>query len=264
MERLRRERAATEAARQHAARLGELERAKTEFLNLASHELRGPLAIARGYVSMLLDGSLSAEAFAKFAPIVEWKLSQIELLVQKMLETARLEYDQLTVSMEELDIRSLVDEQVEAAKPMLTPAHELRVSTDPGAPVLVRGDRDRLATVVLNLIDNAIKYSPSGGVIEIKVAVGRARAFVAVSDEGVGIDPEDMPRLFKRFSRLDDPDTTTVSGTGLGLYLAREIAHRHGGDIIVESRPRHGSRFTLSLPLARSRSRAGGGGRARA
>ncbi len=248
IERLERERKGAAAVRVQAARLKELEKTKTEFLNLASHELRGPLAVARGYVSMLLDGSLSPEQFMRVAPMVDVKLGQIELLVQKMLETARLEYDQLTLNLGEVDLVALVRRQVEGLLPLLTGSHEVRTEFDEGT-IRVTGDADRLGTVVLNLLDNAVKYSPDGGIITVKVAAGGGRAFVSVSDEGIGIDPEDFGRLFTRFTRLESP-ARTVDGTGLGLYIAREIAHRHGGDIIVESRLGAGSRFTLSLPLA--------------
>lgn len=247
LEKLGRERQEAASARAYASRLAELERAKTDFLNLASHELRGPLSVAHGYVSMLLDGSISPDQFHRFAPLVEAKLGQIEWLVQKMLETARLEYDQLTLSVSEVDLVPIVRKQVDALRPLLSSRHGLRLETDRQSMV-VRGDADRLATVIVNLLDNAIKYSPRGGEIGVKVAASSGRAFISVSDQGVGIDPEDFPKLFTRFSRLEQEEVRAVDGTGLGLYIAREIARRHGGDIMVESRPGAGSRFTLSLP----------------
>jgi len=114
--------------------------------------------------------------------------------------------------------------------------------------VLVRGDRSRLATIVGNLLDNAIKYSPDGGPIECIVDAGGGRGFISVRDHGVGIAKDDLQLLFTRFGRLPTDLNRSIPGTGLGLFLCREIARRHGGEILVESWPGAGSRFTLSLP----------------
>ncbi len=248
LERLDRERNEAERLRAHAARLAELERAKTEFLNLASHELRGPLAVARGYVSLLLDGSISPQDFAHRAGIVAAKLGQIESLVQKMLETARLDYGRLSIAVTDVDLVGIVRQEVEQIKPLLDATHTLRLDIAPDIPA-IKGDRDRLAAIVGNLLDNAAKYSPYGGLIEIKLTTSKKRVFVSVSDQGVGIELDDIPKLFTRFSRLHSSELANIGGTGLGLYLSREIARRHGGDIIVESRRKEGSRFTLSLPI---------------
>jgi signal transduction histidine kinase len=118
-------------------------------------------------------------------------------------------------------------------------------------PTLVSADRDRITTVVANLIDNALKYSPEGGDVQVTVGEKDGHAFVAVRDFGVGITPEHMPLLFQRFSRLPTDQNVTVPGTGLGLFLCQEIAQRHGGTIEVESSPGRGSSFTLRLPPAR-------------
>ena len=117
---------------------------------------------------------------------------------------------------------------------------------------MVKADRARIDAVVLNLIDNAIKYSPKGGLVQVAVTLARNRAFVSVRDDGIGIAPEQAPRLFSRFARLDHPSTRTVGGTGLGLYLGREIARRHGGDLEFDSEAAAGTRFTLSLPRQQS------------
>ncbi len=251
IDRLERERREADVLRSHAARLAELEKAKADFLNLASHELRGPLAVARGYVSMVIDGSLQPAQFLEVAPIVQWKLAQMEGLVGKMLETARLDYDHLHLSIGDVNLPDLARQQVEKASLLLTPAHRMTVDYGSDPELMVRGDRDRLASVVWNLLENAIKYSPEGGAVHVLVTHRMGRAFVSIADTGIGIEQEDFPRLFTRFTRLEHPATTSVGGTGLGLFLSREIARRHSGDILVESTPGKGSRFTLSLPLKR-------------
>jgi signal transduction histidine kinase len=133
-------------------------------------------------------------------------------------------------------------------RPLAGPTHVLTLET-PSAPVTVLGDADRIKTIVSNLLENAIKYSPNGGPITCVVSIVDRVATLRVADGGVGIAREDLPRLFNRFERIDNRETSHVGGTGLGLYLSRELARQHGGDIHVESRVHAGSTFTLTLPL---------------
>jgi PAS domain S-box-containing protein len=235
--------------REHAASMAELEQAKTEFLNLASHELRGPLTVIRGYNSMLEDGSIPPGQISSVARLLEAKLAQMDLLIEQMLETARLEHDRLELSSDRFDVRWVAQEQLDIFRP-LARGHHFIVEAARG-PLLVEGDRSRIATIVANFMDNAIKYSPDGG--EICIMSGRRGpdVFVSVRDEGIGISAEHMPRMFTRFGRLPTPENLSITGTGLGLFLCKEIAVRHGGDITVRSRPGEGSEFTLTLPSAR-------------
>jgi len=255
--RLEQQRAEADKLREHARRMSLLESSKTEFLNLASHELRGPLVVARGYFSLLEDGSLTPDQFLEVAPLVSAKLAQMEVLVRQLLETARLESDQLELTREDVELRAIVNEQAGVFSPLLTDQHRLEVSL-PESEVWVFGDRVRLSAVILNLIDNAVKYSPGGGLVEVLVTIGGDHAFVSVRDQGLGVSDENLDRLFTRFGRIDNPEARHIGGTGLGLYLSREIARRHGGDILVESEEGQGSRFTLSLPLGVADAPAGG------
>jgi PAS domain S-box-containing protein len=234
--------------REHAERMRQLEKTKADFLNLASHELRGPLAIVKGYLSMFEDGTLSPDELFEVLPTLTDKVQQIELLVQQMLETARLDESRLVLTRDAFDLREVAERVVRSIQ-RLTDAHELQVLA-PHEPVVVQADRARIETVISNLVDNAVKYSPAGGLIRCLVATNRRRAFVSVEDRGIGLAPEAIEGLFTRFGRIVTPENSHISGTGLGLYLAREIARRHGGDIVVESTAGRGSRFTLTLPLA--------------
>src|SRR5437660_2744535 len=238
--------------RDHANRLVQLEQTKSEFLNVASHELRGPLAVLRGYLSMVEDGTLSPDELPRVMPIMSGKLQQMELLVQRMLETARLEASRFELQTDLLDLTDLVEQMVARYRVFVQDTHALSLSR-PEVPAVVRGDARRLDTVLSNLIDNAIKYSPSGGPVACIVATTRGRVFVSVEDHGVGIPEEAIGRLFTRFGRIVTAANAHIDGTGLGLYLAREIARRHSGDILVESREGYGSRFTLMLPLSTER-----------
>ncbi|MFN2462780.1 MAG: ATP-binding protein [Candidatus Dormibacteria bacterium] len=234
--------------RRHAERAGELEQAKSEFLKLASHELRGPLGVLRGYLSMLTEGTLDNETMQEVAPLLSAKLTQMNDLVNQMLEAARLDDSRLELERADFDFAAEATGAVDDLRALLGGQHRLIVDL-PDEPLLVHGDRVRLRTVASNLVDNAIKYSPDGGDITVVVRRDGDDAVMEVTDQGIGIDPVDMPRLFQRFGRLVTPDNSHISGTGLGLYLSRRLVRMHGGDIGVRSVPHGGSTFTVRVPV---------------
>lgn len=243
--------------RQKAEHLAELEKAKSEFLRLASHELRGPAATLTGYLSLIEDESLGPipQKLRPVVPVLQAKARQISLLANEMVEAARLEDRRPQLERNRVDLSDLVRRAVKMAGTTASAKHKLRFDDKVGHRIWVMGDMMRLEIVINNLVDNAIKYSPSGGDVITALSTDGELALVMVSDKGIGIAAEDMSRLFVRFSRLGQ--LAEVPGTGLGLYLARELARLHGGDIKVVSTPGQGSEFTLSLPLeARSSSRA--------
>jgi len=229
----------------------QLEQLKADFLRLASHELRGPIAIVRGYLSMIEDGTLGAidESVAEVLPLLRAKLEEMNQLINEMLETARLDDSALQLRLAPLDLREIVREAAGALQPLAASRHHLVVTAPPG-PVSVLGDRARLAMVLTNLVHNAIKYSPDGGEVRVACAIEGPTAAVRVTDQGVGIAEADRDRLFARFGRIVTERTAGIPGTGLGLYLAQDLARRHGGDVELVSQPGRGSTFTLRLPLA--------------
>jgi signal transduction histidine kinase len=235
--------------RQKADQLGELEKAKSEFLRLASHELRGPAAMLSGYLSMIEDGSLGPipGQLGTVLPLLKAKAAQINMLANEMVEAARLEDRRLQLKRRRIDLREVVRRSLETARVAATPRHHLNFEDHVGREVWILGDLMRLEIIVANLLDNAVKYSPQGGEITVDLSRAGGLALLAVRDSGIGIAAEDMPRLFVRFSRL--APLNDVPGTGLGLYLARELARLHGGDIMAVSKAGEGSEFTLSLPL---------------
>jgi signal transduction histidine kinase len=243
----------TDELRRRADHVAELEGVKREFLLLASHELRSPLAVARGYASMLHDGTLGEPppAFQRPLSIMEAKLGEIAALVDDMLETARLENGDLDLSRTEVDLREVLETAVEQVRPGVTERHQIQIEL-PGRPVVVRGDTARLRRIAVNLLDNAVKYSPDGGPVRCTVDVSGRHAEVTVHDCGIGIAADAQARMFQRFGRIVTPLTSHIPGTGLGLYLCRELARAHGGDITVVSQEGEGSTFTLTLPLQAS------------
>src|SRR5262249_31908168 len=148
----------------------------------------------------------------------------------EMLETARLEDCALELRLAQLDLREIVREAVHSLEPLAGVHHRL-VTDTPGMAVPVMGDRGRLSMIVTNLAHNALKYSPAGGEVRVTCRADVGRAEVAVEDEGLGIAAADMGRLFSRFGRIATHHSAEISGTGLGLYLARDLARRHGGDV---------------------------------
>ncbi len=231
-------------------RLAALEKTKSQFLNLASHELRSPLGVINGYLSMLEQGSLGqlGEPGLRAVEVLKAKTAELNLLVAQMLDSARLEDGRLALKRDRVDLRDVAGEAMQVVRPLAGPSHVLTLETPPD-PVTVLGDADRIKTIISNLLENAIKYSPNGGRIQSVVSAADRLATLRVVDDGVGIAREDLPRLFNRFERIEHRETSHVGGTGLGLYLSRELARQHGGDIQVESRPPSGSTFTLTLPL---------------
>jgi signal transduction histidine kinase len=240
-----------EAVRREGERVAALEETKTKFLRLASHELRGPLAVLRGYVSMLRDGTFSEQPdqVKDVYAILEAKAGQIELLVTQMLEAARLEEGRLRLDLRRIDLRDPVREAFEGAGLVAQADHELSLKT-PAWPVEVVADAGRVTTIVANLLDNAIKYSPQGGPVRCVVRLEPGRAVVEVSDRGLGIAAADQRLLFTSFGRVETPANRHIQGTGLGLYLSRELAQMQSGTLTANSEVGRGSTFSLTLLLA--------------
>jgi signal transduction histidine kinase len=231
-------------------RIASLEKAKTEFLSVASHELRGPMTVIKGYLTMLEAGSLG-DLSSQSAPVIRLliaKSDEVNWMVEHMVEAARLEEGRMALQKLPADLVALTDLAIEGVGQLVR--QHLVIVEKPSRAVEAEVDPDRFQIVVRNLLSNAAKYSPTGARIKIRVTGGNGAGKVAVTDEGIGITEEDQARLFGRFVRIQTKGTVSVSGTGLGLWLSREIARMHDGDLTVESAPGRGSTFTLSVPLS--------------
>jgi signal transduction histidine kinase len=237
--------------RAYAGRLASLEKAKSDFLSLASHELRSPLSVLGGYLSLLADGSLGGlpPQLERAVPIMLAKVNQMNVLLTRMLDTARLEDSRLQLRLERLDVVDVVRRAAAAMEPMALPRQRI-VLDAPARPMYAMLDRFQAETIVQNLLDNALKYSPAGTDVQCSVSRQDGFARVVVADRGIGIAAADLPRLFTRFGRIVHEEHQHIAGTGLGLYLARELARMHGGDVTVISAGGQGSEFILTLPLA--------------
>lgn len=228
-------------------RIASLEKAKSDFLSIASHELRGPMTVIKGYLTMLESGALGevSGSARSVLPLLIAKSDEVDWMIEGMTEASRLEEGRLALKRHRADIVELTDSAIESVRFMLT-GHEVRFEQH-AAPVETLVDPDRFLMVVRNLLSNAAKYSTAGSEIEVRVGKRPESAYVTVVDHGVGIALEDQAALFNRFSRVRN--TEHVQGTGLGLWLSREIARMHDGDLTMKSEPGRGSEFTLTLPL---------------
>ena len=234
--------------------LKEEEERKEDFLKMASHELKTPLTSIKGYTYLLLERLReNKEVLPESIPIIpsleriDSQITRLTRLISEMLDLSRVQESKLELQKESFSLNDMVEECVQDIQYSST---EARVEIDHKAQLIVNGDRDRISQVLINLITNAIKYSPNDKNIEVKVfQEGIDKASVSVKDHGIGINLEDQPNIFNRFFRVTGKDEQTYSGLGIGLYLAKEIMLRHNGDIRVKSEKGKGSLFTFSLPL---------------
>jgi len=215
----------------------------------AAHELRTPLTVLRGELEHIMsDRRLHADLHAPLGKMLE-ELERLASTVKKLFTLARLDIGEATVGWAKVDLAALAAATVEH---MILLAAEKQISLSCEAPqsVLVHGDRLRLKQVVVNLLDNAIKYTPGKGTVRLRVTSVNNQALLEVADNGIGISPEALPRVFDRFSRLDPSRLRRSPGhAGLGLSIVKSICNAHGGDVKVQSTPGEGTRFQVLLPL---------------
>jgi PAS domain S-box-containing protein len=230
-------------------RLRELDGMKDDFVASVSHELRTPLTSIRGYLELVReDGGLSPEQ-DRMLGIVDRNADRLLGLVTDLLFIAELDAGNLHLNATPVGLVAVAAESVEAASPRAHAA-EIELNLEADDPVVVPGDRTRLAQVFDNLISNAIKFTPAGGRVDVRVFRSDASAVVEVSDTGTGIPEDERLHLFERFFRTSGAIRAAVPGTGLGLAIVGAIAASHGGTVSVESADGGGARFLVSLPLA--------------
>ena len=227
---------------------------KGQFLSMVSHELRTPLATIVGYAEFLEDGlagHLTAPQ-AEFLAEIQSGSQRLALLVDDLLDVARIEAGNFRMEIRAAD---LVERISDALRSVLPQAQAKRVAlscTLPAEELVLPMDPARIDQVLLNLVGNAIKFTPPDGRVSIEMGRNNGTVEVAIEDSGIGIAPEHLPRLFDKFYQVDPSNTRVTGGTGLGLYLVKTIVERHGGRVDVASQPGRGSRFAFTLPLAAS------------
>lgn len=231
-------------------KLKELDQLKSEFLSLATHQIRAPLTAIKGYSSMLLEGDFGVlpPKAANSVEIVMKSCQNLINIVNDFLDISRIEQGRMVYEKSIFDIGALVNEVANEIKPNVQSAGlELQVNIK-SAKQEVNADRNKIKQAISNLIDNSIKYTVKGSIL-IAVFTEGNKVKVAIKDTGVGIDPQEMGKLFAKFSRTKDANKTNVVGTGLGLYIAKKMVEAHQGDIKVDSDGLgKGTTFTVELP----------------
>lgn len=245
-------RRALELERGRAEALAELERARREFMQIASHELRTPLTVIRGYASLLEEGSLGPipEKARQAVRTLMDKSTEMRVQVERMLLLARLEDGAKPPALHALDMRAVLADAVSRVRPQVELKGGTLEAQIADRPLTVLGDAERLTTAIDNLLQNAVKFSVGSPRIEVRGTQTGSNVEIVVRDQGVGIPEAALGRLFEKFYRVEDPRLRNVAGTGIGLYLVRQVAEGHGGRVQVESMPGRGTTFTLKLPQA--------------
>jgi PAS domain S-box-containing protein len=244
-----RERLLHELADQNVQLL-ELDRLKDEFVALVSHELRTPLTSIRGYLELLLDGEAGdlTDEQRQFLGVVERNAHRLLGLVGDLLFLAQVEAGKLSLELGAVDLSALAAECVETGRP-LADEKGVTLTLATGPLPLLAGDHTRLAQLLDNLVSNGIKFTPSGGRVDVRIRGERGHAVIEVRDTGIGIPPDEQEHLFERFYRTSKATEQAIPGTGLGLAISKAIVQAHGGQIVVASEDGAGSTFRVSLPV---------------
>lgn len=219
------------------------------FVADASHELRTPLTILRGELeSMIGEGGVPEPHRERMGGLLE-EVERLSMIVERLFALSRLDAGEAQSEWIRFDLAELAT-TTSGQMTLLAEDRRIAVACDAGSPVMVDGDRSRLKQVVVNLLDNAIKYTPEGGAVRLRVFAAQGLAVLEVIDTGVGIAPEDLPRVFNRFFRVNQTRSQHPDGAGLGLAIVQSICNANRGEIEVESVPGKGSCFRVKLPLA--------------
>lgn len=234
-------------------RLKELDSQKNEFVSVASHQLRGPLTAVKGYASMILEGD-----FGELTPSVKEAIEKIYKSTQDLvvvvgdyLDVSRIEQGRMQYDFSTFDLKELVQTVVTELKPNVENAH-LKITFDatPGILYSINADKGKIKQVLSNIIDNSIKYTPNGGIHVWLAPKPGNKVLISISDTGVGIHPDVIPKLFAKFTRAPTASETNILGTGLGLYVARKMIEAHNGKIWAESPgPGKGATFFVELDM---------------
>jgi signal transduction histidine kinase len=231
------------------SQLREADRRKDEFLAMLAHELRNPLAPISAGAQLLQSGHAGPEAVQRTAGIIVRQVHHLTRLVDDLLDVSRVTRGLVTLARAPLDIANVVADAVEQSEPLMkSRQHRFEVAL-PETPLVVSGDHKRLVQVLVNVLNNAAKYTPPGGAIKLTVSADNGRAKLTVSDNGIGMTPELRGRVFDLFAQADRNSDRSQGGLGLGLALVKSLVELHGGTVIVDSDgEQQGSTFTISLP----------------
>jgi two-component system phosphate regulon sensor histidine kinase PhoR len=227
-----------------------LETMRRDFVANVSHELKTPITAVKGFVETLRGGAMAQpEEAERFLGIIDTQVDRLDAIIDDLLELSRIEKESGggEIALEDSLLKEIVHGAIQTCEPQAaTKGIRVRISCDEG--IRARVNPALLERALVNLLDNAIKYSDSGKAVSVEVEESASEITLRVRDEGCGIPSEHLPRLFERFYRVDKARSRKLGGTGLGLAIVKHIAQDHGGSVTVESEPEQGSTFTIHLP----------------
>jgi two-component system phosphate regulon sensor histidine kinase PhoR len=232
--------------------LKEMDQMKTDLMSMVTHEIRTPLATVRGFAQILLKGGIAGDKSKEFLEIINRQSNRLVNLVNDFLDITRIESGRQVITKGPVDVDKLIQNAVADLRPLADEKNIRLEYVAPGNVPAVFGDRNLIEQVLINLLSNAIKYSPKGAWARVALAQQNGSCAIAVSDNGLGIPKESIPRLFEKFYRVRCDDRKDIIGTGLGLSLVKQIIEVHQGTIRVESEHGKGSTFTFTIPVAKS------------
>jgi signal transduction histidine kinase len=235
------------ATRDRYREIEDLSRLRAEFVATVSHEFRTPLTGIQGFSELMRDEELSRAEVKEYAADINTDARRLARLISDMLDLDRMESGGMALHLESVDLGRLLADTVDQFR-LADEGHPITLRLDERVPVL-RADPDRLTQVVTNLLGNAIKYSPSGGAIELQTRLEKGVVLLTISDHGSGIPAEQLEKIFDRYVRVESAATHAVQGTGLGLSIVRQIVQRHAGRVWATSVAGNGSTFHVELPL---------------
>jgi signal transduction histidine kinase len=225
-------------------------RAKSEFVTLVAHELKVPMTSINGYADLLhVVGALNEQQQA-FVGTIKSSVQRMVVLVSDLNDISRIESGQMQVKSEQIDLRSAINEAKEGVLQLIEAHGHTYVEQLPPDSLMVWGDRSRVIQVLVNLLSNAYKYTPAGGMITLHLDKTDSHMRLSVTDTGIGMTPEQVARLGTKFWRADHDHVSTQPGTGLGMAITRNLLQLMGGELEVESTPGKGSTFTMTLPVS--------------
>jgi signal transduction histidine kinase len=239
--------------------LAELDRLKAEVVSVASHEIKTPLSVIRGYVALLADGIYGQvnDQQKKTLEAVSDQVDRLTRLVHRLLDISRFEAGGGRLELRRINVRDFLEELTSGFRVLaFQNGIDFHVDVAGDTPVNIEGDADRLNEVLGNLLSNAFKFTERGGRITLSACRDGTGVEVEVADTGVGIPPDKLPKIFEKFYQVENPAQPRSAGSGLGLAIAREIVEAHGGTIGAESAVGEGTRFRVTLPERPPASRA--------
>jgi two-component system, OmpR family, phosphate regulon sensor histidine kinase PhoR len=231
--------------------LRRLEKVRKDFVANVSHELRTPITAIRGYSETLLSGAMKDAATAtKMLDIIHRQSERLSELVDDLLELSRLESKQIQLALTPVNVWAAAQRAAETVRPKAT-SRDIRVEVADGEALFAYADSRAVEQIILNLLDNAVKYTHNKGLVQVTAKKVEEEVWISVADNGPGIDAKHLPRLFERFYRVDKGRSRDMGGTGLGLSIVKHLANSMSGEVRAESTPGKGSAFIVELPVAR-------------